>query len=312
MVNWLKRYSPYLTLGLLSLAVLAIALWPAAVHFVPAGHASVQWRRFQGGTELVNHPGEGIVLTYPWDQLSIYDVRIQLRHSSIDVLMQDGLTITVDMSVRFHLDPHKLGYLQRFVGPDYFEKLIQPAMAAEARNILALYTADNVYSANRRKLQAQIEDQLNKAVHLNLTTDRDEGVKIIYINEVLFLSIKLPLTIADAIERKNVERQRVELLEFAIQAEDQERKRKIIEANGIRSFHEIIRGSLSEQFLKWKGIEATLQLAASPNAKVIAFGNGSGGLPVIFSAAEPAPDKERQEPARNGEGQRSAAPGTAR
>lgn len=312
MVNWLKRSSPYLTLGLLSLAVLAIALWPAAVHVVPAGHASVQWRRFAGGTELVNHPGEGVVLTYPWDQLSIYDVRVQLRQIAIDVLMQDGLTITVDMSVRFHLDAQKLGYLQRFVGPDYFEKLIHPAMAAEARNILALYTADNVYSANRRKLQSQIEEQVSKAVRLGITTDYDEAVSVIHINEVLFLSIKLPVTIADAIERKNVERQRIELLEFAIQAEDQERKRKIIEGNGIRSFHEIIRSSLSEQFLKWKGIEATLQLAASPNAKVIAFGNGGGGLPVIFSTAEPAPAKERQDPVRGGEGQRSPAPGTGR
>ena len=320
MVNWLKRLSPYLTLGLLSLAVLAITLWPAVVHFVPPGHSSVQWRRFAGGTELVTVPGEGVIWTYPWDQLAIYDVRVQLTNISIDVLMLDGLTITVDMSVRFHLDVHKLGYLQRFVGPDYLEKLIVPAMSAEARNILALYTADNVYSANRRSLQSQVEERVTKAVRLNIATDHDEVVSVVYVSEVLFLSIRLPATIADAIERKNVERQRVELLEFAIQAEDQERRRKIVEGNGIRSFHEIIRNSLSDQFLKWKGIDATLQLAMSPNAKIIVVGNGSGGLPVMFSAAEGTPEKEKEkekeqtrpDPARGGQGQRPSAPGMAR
>ena len=161
---------------------------------------------------------------------------------------------------------------------------------------------------------------MSKAVRLNVTTDLDEIVSLIDVNEVLFLSIKLPDTIADAIERKNVERQRIELLEFAIQAEDQERKRKIIEGNGIRSFHEIIRSSLSDQFLKWKGIEATLQLATSRNAKIVAFGNGSGGMPVIFSNVEATPEKEKEkekektrpDPARGGEGQRPAAPGVAR
>jgi prohibitin 1 len=31
-----------------------------------------------------------------------------------------------------------------------------------------------------------------------------------------------------------------------------------------------------------KGIEATLKLAESPNAKVIVIGSGDGGLPIIL------------------------------
>jgi hypothetical protein len=40
---------------------------------------------------------------------------------------------------------------------------------------------------------------------------------------------------------------------------------------------------ISEKLLEWKGIEATVELARSANAKVVVVGNSKTGLPVIFS-----------------------------
>jgi len=34
--------------------------------------------------------------------------------------------------------------------------------------------------------------------------------------------------------------------------------------------------------LKWKGIEATQEIAESPNTKVVIIGNSSGDLPIIL------------------------------
>ena len=287
-LSQLRNAAPIVTISLLATLLAGIVLWPSVIHFVPPGHASVQWRRFGEGTDLVNYPGEGIVVTAPWNLLTTYDVRVQLQYVDIDVLMQDGLTIDVQLSVRYHLDPNQLGYLQRFVGSEYFDTLIRPVLAAEARNILALYTADTVYSANRRSLQTQIEKAVIKGVRLILKSDREGAKDIVNIDEVLFLTIKLPQKIAVAIERKNEERQRVEMLEYAIQAEDQERKRKIVEGNGIRSYHEIIRSSLSDEFLRWKSIDATLKLAMSPNSKVIALGGMGTSMPLMFNLGESA------------------------
>jgi hypothetical protein len=37
-----------------------------------------------------------------------------------------------------------------------------------------------------------------------------------------------------------------------------------------------------EQYLRWRGVEATLQLSQSTNAKTVIIGNGKDGLPVIL------------------------------
>jgi len=59
-------------------------------------------------------------------------------------------------------------------------------------------------------------------------------------------------------------------------------KRHSIEAKGIADFQTIVAAGISEQLLRWKGIEATEKIANSPNTKVIIVGAGRDGLPVIL------------------------------
>jgi regulator of protease activity HflC (stomatin/prohibitin superfamily) len=67
-----------------------------------------------------------------------------------------------------------------------------------------------------------------------------------------------------------------------LEREKQEAERKRIEARGIADFQQIVAQGISEQLLRWKGIEATEKLAASPNAKVVVIGAGKDGLPLIL------------------------------
>ena len=43
-----------------------------------------------------------------------------------------------------------------------------------------------------------------------------------------------------------------------------------------------VRKILGLHFLKWKGVEATQEIAKSTNSKVIVIGNGDGDLPIIL------------------------------
>ena len=72
-------------------------------------------------------------------------------------------------------------------------------------------------------------------------------------------------------------------MKFVLQKEKQEAERKRIEAQGISDFQRIVTAGISQQLLEWKGIEATMEIAKSPNAKVVVIGNPKNGLPVIFS-----------------------------
>jgi hypothetical protein len=49
-----------------------------------------------------------------------------------------------------------------------------------------------------------------------------------------------------------------------------------------------VQAGISENYLKWRGIEATLQLATSPNAKVVVVGGGSNGMPLILNTDDGA------------------------
>ena len=71
-------------------------------------------------------------------------------------------------------------------------------------------------------------------------------------------------------------------MEFILTKEKQEADRKRIEAKGIADFQTIVAQGISDQLLRWKGVEATEKLAQSPNTKVIIVGSGKDGLPVIL------------------------------
>ena len=94
-----------------------------------------------------------------------------------------------------------------------------------------------------------------------------------------FQNLTLPKRLVAAIEeRLNAELQS----QLVIEKERQDAERRRIEAQGIADAHRIVAQGLTEQLLRWKGIEATLKLAESSNAKVVVVGSGKGGLPIIL------------------------------
>ncbi|MEZ4703547.1 MAG: hypothetical protein R2834_24665 [Rhodothermales bacterium] len=102
------------------------------------------------------------------------------------------------------------------------------------------------------------------------------------IDAVLIRNVLLPEQIQRAIERKLTEEQEVERYFFTLQKDSLEAQRKKIEAEGQAEYQRIITESLSPNFLRFKGIEATQQLANSSNTKTIIVGGGESGLPVIL------------------------------
>jgi regulator of protease activity HflC (stomatin/prohibitin superfamily) len=104
----------------------------------------------------------------------------------------------------------------------------------------------------------------------------------IQLNEILVRDVTLPPTIREAIERKLKQEQSALEYEFRLITADKEAQRQIIEAQGKADANRILSASLTDKILQDKGIEATLKLAESPNAKVVVVGSGDSGLPIIL------------------------------
>ena len=99
---------------------------------------------------------------------------------------------------------------------------------------------------------------------------------------VLIREVVLPASLQDAIEKKLKQEQESLEYEFKITKATQEAERQRIEAEGKARANTIISASLTDKILKEKGIDATKELASSPNSKVVVVGGGDDGLPLIL------------------------------
>ena len=238
---------------------------------IGSGVAGVKYSRLSG-TDLNSTYGEGLNIHPPWVEIVKYDARVQEQLEPITALSSDGLSISMDASIRWRPNAESLPQLHTTYGTGYYEKLVQPELRSAAREIVGQYTPEELYSSRRTELQQQIVERVKTGV---------EG-QFVQIEAVLIRNIGLPEQIQRAIENKLTEEQAVERYFFTLQKDSLEAQRKKIEAEGQAEYQRIITESLSPQFLRFKGIEATQGLAESPNTKTVIVGGGESGLPVIL------------------------------
>jgi regulator of protease activity HflC (stomatin/prohibitin superfamily) len=292
---WLDRNLMRITVAVMVAAFLFLLLINRIVVTVPAGHAGVLWKRFGGGTVVDRIYGEGIRLILPWNEMTIYDMRFQHVQDEYEVVDRDGLRMTLAISTRLRLVPEFLGYLHQDVGPNYLDVVLRPEVGSHARTIVAEYTAEDVYATKRAAIEDQILDRVRKDIVVHGREQRTAW-DFIQVEDILIRTITLPPLVAAAIEQKIQQFHVVKEWQFRLQREELESQRKAIEAEGIRQFQAKVAPGISDQYLKWKGIDATLKLAESPNAKTVIIGSGPTGLPVILGS-EGAPPPVRPGPA---------------
>jgi len=236
-----------------------------------SGQAGVRYSPF-GGTDLEDVYGEGLHFHLPWVSVIKYDVRVQERLENMEALSSNGLSIGTDISVRWRPRSETLPLLHVNYGVDYFRKLIGPELRSVVREVIGQFTPEELYSTRRTELQDQIFSLVKQSVQ----------AENVVIEAILIRDVRLPDQIRVAIENKLKEEQEAERYEFTIEKERLEAERKRIEAEGQAAYQQIITASLSSQFLRFKGIEATEQLANSPNSKTVIVGGGDDGLPLIL------------------------------
>ena len=237
---------------------------------IDSGLAGVKWT-WTGGTQPEVY-GEGVHLMPPWNRMYIYDARTQDQVENLHVLASNGLSIGLEMSIRFRVVHGELAKLHATVGPGYYSKLVQPVVRSEAREVVARYTPEEIYSTKREELG----DAMEEAVRGGLV---GRGIEI---EAVLVRNVELPEKIKNAIAEKLEEEQKAQKMKYTLARERKEAERKGIEAKGIADFQKIVSAGISDALLRWKGIEATQALAMSPNSKVVVIGAGKGGLPIIL------------------------------
>lgn len=370
-----RRNRLAIQLSALTLLLLFIYLIPNIYVVIKPGEAGVLWRRFsyfglvEAGTDTRTVLTEGVAMKAPWDQITLYDIRLQNARQDYEVLTKGGLPLKIQISVRFRAVEEKLGLLHRYAGPQYRDLLVLPKIGSHARVQIGMLNPEEVYTSRRAEVERAIANQLSEDMDVRLTShegtssqsmllririlgamqrspvpltslaiarllslDDDDSVEedlealvrddvlrvrvtegkrlyrlnslrtgtsdgtasdllksgttLVQVEDVLIEQITLPEQIDRAIQNKLVVEQQAQEYDFRLARERKEKERKRIEAEGIRAFQDIVAEGISDRYLRWKGIDATLELAKSENAKVVVIGNAADGLPLILGPLE--------------------------
>jgi regulator of protease activity HflC (stomatin/prohibitin superfamily) len=265
------------TLSRRSLAGIGIGIVILIVAFrtftvIPAGHVGVV-DLFGRVPSMTLKPG--INFRNPLANIHKFSVKTQEMKEVMTVPSKEGLSVQLEVSVLFHLDPDKTAEVYKSIGPDYKGIILEPNFRSITRGVTATYDARALYTSEREQLAQQIQVLLEATV----------GPRGIAIEATPLRQVGLPPKLTAAIEEKLQAEQESQRMEFVLRKEGFEADRKRIEARGIADFQKIVSEGLTPQFLRWKGIEATEKLAASPNAKTVVIGSGKDGLPLILGGS---------------------------
>jgi len=264
---------PNVGLPIILLSLLLIVFISRSSVNIGSGQAGVLFQTLGGGVVTDAPPkGEGFKIIAPWNRVVIYNVRQQEALERMQVLSSNGLEISLDISILYQPLYDELGLLHQTKGENYLNSVLLPNIRAVARSVVGRYTPEQLYSTKRDAIQNEIFEETRDNVlsqHIQL-------------NSVLVRDVTLPTAIKEGIERKLVQEQESLEYEFRLVKAEQEAERQRIDAEGKAIANRILSASLTDRILREKGIEATLKLSESPNAKVIVIGSGEDGMPIIL------------------------------
>lgn len=261
-----KQESSFALIGLaVAILIAVLQCWT----IIPAGHVGVI-DFFGNVSDKTLFPGVNLV--NPLANVVKFDARTHEIKETMNVPSKEGLSVELEISLLYSLSFENANKIYKTVGEDYVDKILIPQFRSVVRGVTAKYEARALYTAEREELAREIEEELSRLV----------GPRGITLEAAPLRQITLPSGLTASIEEKLKAEQESQRMQFVLQRETQEAERKRIEAKGIADFQEIVSKGISEQLLKWKGIEATEKLAGSGNSKIVVIGSGKDGLPLIL------------------------------
>lgn len=203
---------------------------------------------------------EGLVIVNPFST-RIVKIPIRTENKEVELILpsKEGLNVEAEISILYHVEKDKIIEIIKEVGKNYEQVLVISTFRSAAADVSAQFLAKDMHSGMRDEIEKGIKEKMTELL---------EGRGIV-IEAVLMKSISLPEGLYSAIESKLVAEQEAQQMEFILQREEQEAKRKLIEAKGVRDAQKMLAEGLTDNIIKLRTIEAFEKLSKSPNGKII-------------------------------------------
>jgi len=189
-------------------------------------------------------------------------IQTQTIKESANVPSAEGLMMSLDTSLIYHLNPDRAAEVFQKIGADYENVVVESTLRSAIREATASHSANALYTGEREMVGKQIYDELTSQLN-------GRGLTV---ENVLLRDIQLPATLKAAIEAKQQAEQESLAMNFRLQKETQEAQRKRIEAAGVRDFQQIVaqgsRGDRKQQEWPTPDSRPIVILQASQRSRV--------------------------------------------
>lgn len=203
-------------------------------------------------------------------QIIVVPVQTENLEVKLSIPSKEGLNIVAEVSILYNVTPSEVPQILRTIGTSYEQNIILPVFRSSVADVSSRYFAKDMHTGQRAVIEKEIKTQM-------MTYLEDKGIVV---GAVLLKSIQLPQSLAKAIEDKLEAEQQAQRMEFVLLEAKQEAERRKIEAQGVSDAQNIISKGLTPAVLQYKSISAFLELAKSPNAKIIVT---DGDLPFLMN-----------------------------
>lgn len=201
-------------------------------------------------------------------------IKVPTRTNNLEVRVplpsKEGLTVQSEVSILYRVEGQYAPKIVEQIGRSYEQTVILPVFRSAVADVSSRYYAKDMHTGQRADIERAIRE-------LMMTQLKDRGFLV---ESVLLKSIVLPMGLTKAIEEKLEAEQDAQRMQFVLDKERQEARRKVIEAEGTRDAQKIINEGLTPLLIRFKAIEAFNKLSTSPNAKVIIT---NGETPLMIS-----------------------------
>ncbi len=296
-----KQFARFRVPGMAAI-VLGAVLWivAAALISVPVGTVAVIVNRFTGLKPDGLLPGTHIIVPGV-ESPFFYNARLQELtlsrrgegganiDESIKALSKEGLEISVDVTVQYQIIPSKAPIIHEQIGPDFETVIIRPQVRSEVRNGIGQFNAAELISTKRKELETLIVKNLEAAFQ-----KANIDLKAILLREV-----RIPDSVAKAIEEKQTAEQRVQTernnrdaerirADTAVVKAEGESKAAIARANGeARSIS--LRGAALKSFPQL--IQLTVAEKLAPSIQTVMIPSNGNFLLNLQDLTRPAATK---------------------
>lgn len=219
-IRFINRKNLFITVSILLIFIILVS----SVRIVQPGYVGVQVLFGNLNKKVLKN---GLHFVFPFVQVVMMDVRTQdytmsiakeegvkKGDDAITSLTRDGLTISLDISVWYKLDPQKAVDVYQNIGTNYVEKIVRPAIRTSIRNATVLYNVSEIFSEKREDLSKKIFDEL----YANLFE------KGIIVDKILLRNIDLPTRVKTAIDEKIAAEQESQKMVYVLEKEGRKRK----------------------------------------------------------------------------------------